>query len=153
MTDVNFYQTQKVLWKSNGFFSPATGEAVKLTSSEKAIYMYLTDRITFFVEKQGSEFFEEQGTVAEELGLEKKTVWRCMKKFKDHAVVVGQSRRSSKGNMLWFYTRIEKNLNFWVGSEQEPKPLTPVKIGKSQAATKQPYKHVYDPFEEEGSPF
>ena len=76
-----------------------------------------------------------------------------MKKFKDHAVVVGKSRRSSKGNVLWFYTRIEKNLKFWVGSEEEPKPLIPVKIGTSKTATKQPYKHVYDPFEEEGSPF
>lgn len=153
MTDVNFYQTQKVLWKSNGFFSPTTGEAIKLTSSEKAVYMYLSDRITFFVEKQGSEFFEEQGTVAEELGLEKKTVWRCMKKFKEHAVVVGQSRRSSKGNMLWFYTEIKKDLKFWVGSEQEPKPITPIKVNKTTFLAKKPSKYVPDLSDEEGSPF
>ena len=138
MTDLNFYMAYKTLWKSNGFFSPVTGEPVKLTSSEKAIHMYLSDRIRLFVGKLGKEFFEEQGTIAEELGLDKKTVWRCMKKFKDHAVVTGDSRRTAKGNSLWFYREIKNDLSFWTGSEAEPKPLTTSKAKQNNS------KHVID---------
>ena len=138
MTDSNFYMAYKTLWKSNGFFSPVTGEPIKLSSSEKAIHMYLSDRIAFFVGKQGKEFFEEQGTIAEELGLDKKTVWRCMKKFKEHAVVTGDSRRTAKGNSLWFYREIKNDLSFWTGSEGEPKPLTASKAKKNNS------KHVAD---------
>ena len=133
MTDFNFYKAQKTLWKSNGFFSPTTGEPVKLSSSEKAIHMYLSDRIAYFVGKLGNEFFEEQGTIAEELGLDKKTVWRCMKKFKEHSVITGDSRRTAKGNSLWFYKGIKNDLSFWTGSEEDPKPLTNSKVKQNNS--------------------
>ncbi len=90
------------------------------------------------VGKQGKEFFEEQGTIAEELGLDKKTVWRCMKKFKEHAVVTGDSRRTAKGNSLWFYREIKNDLSFWIGSEGEPKPLTAPKAKQNNS------KHAAD---------
>ena len=133
MTDSTFYMAYKTLWKSNGFFSPVTGEPIKISSSEKAIHMYLSDRIGFFVGKQGKEFFEEQGTIAEELGLDKKTVWRCMKKFKEHAVVIGDSRRTARGNALWFYKGIKNDLSFWTGSEGEPKLLTDSKAKQNNS--------------------
>lgn len=148
MTEYTFFQTEKVLWKSKGFFSPKTGEAVSLTSSEKAIYMYLEDRITFFVKNKGSEFFEEQGTIAEELGLEKKTVGRCVKKFEEHGVLYGSARRTGRGNLLWFYTGINKDLKFWSGSEKEPKPLTGV---QTKQQSKKSFVNNYD--DGEGSPF
>ena len=133
MTDSNFYMAYKTLWKSNGLFSPVTGEPIKLSSSEKAIHMYLSDRIAYFVGKLGKEFFEEQGTIAEELGLDKKTVWRCMKKFKEHAIITGESRRTARGNALWFYKGIKNDLSFWTGSEEEPKPLVASKAKQNNS--------------------
>ena len=147
MSKYTFFQTEKVLWKAKGFFSPKTGAAVSFTSSEKAIYMYLEDKITLFV-NEGGEFFEEQGTVAEELGLEKKTVGRCVKKFEEHGVIQGSARRTSKGNLLWFYTWIDKNLKFWNGSEKEPKPIAGV---LTKQVVRKPFVNVYG--DEEGSPF
>ena len=147
MSEYTFFQTDKVLWKAKGFFSPKTGEAVSFTPSEKSIYMYLEDRITYFV-NQGGELFEEQGTIAEELGLEKKTVGRCVKKFEEHGVIQGGARRTGKGNLLWFYTWIDKSLKFWNGSEKYPKPITGVRTKKD--VTK-PFVSVYG--DEEGSPF
>ena len=69
MTDKPFYQTEKGLWKAKGYYSPKTGELMNLTNAEKMVYMYMLDRVAFFVDELKTLHFESQDTIATALGI------------------------------------------------------------------------------------
>lgn len=161
-TERVFYKTDKALWKAKGFFSPSTGEAVSISTLDKAVYMYIENRITFFVDVKKGEYFETHDTIAESLGLEKKAVGKSTKKWRDAGVLKGKSKRSSCGNLQWTYSGVERNLNFWNGAEDKPVPIVPEiydpekEVGvetKPQKAVKPKYVYTPSPEDEEGSPF
>ena len=159
-TERVFYKTDKALWKAKGFFSPRTGEAIPISTLDKAVYMYIENRITFFVDVKKGEYFETHDTIAESLGLEKKAVGKSTKKWRDAGVLKGISKRSSCGNLQWTYSGVERNLNFWNGAEDKPAPIVPEMYDPDKEAGLEPkhqstHKYAYtpNPEDEEGSPF
>src|SRR5574344_187931 len=159
-TERVFYKTDKALWKAKGFFSPKTGEAVTISILDKAVYMYIENRITFFVDVKKGEYFETHDTIAENLGLEKKAVGKSTKKWRDAGVFHGKSKRSASGNLQWTYSGVVRELNFWSGEVENPVPIIPemydqdkeVNATKTQPASPR-YVYVSNPEDEEGSPF
>lgn len=159
-TERVFYKTDKALWKAKGFFSPKTGEAVSISILDKAVYMHIENRITFFVDVKKGEYFETHDTIAESLGLEKKAVGKSMKKWRDAGVFHGKSKRSASGNLQWTYSGVVRDLNFWNGDVEKPIPITPEMYDPDKEAidpkaqpVKPKYVYVPNPEDEEGSPF
>lgn len=149
MTGKPFYQTEKGLWKAKGYYSPNTGEAITLTLAEKAVYMYIEDRVGFFVHAMKGEYFETHETIAEAVGIERKACGNIIRKFIENGVVCAVKRKpKTAGQLQWFYTNVDKSLKFWNGSEKEPKPITGV---LTKQDIKKPFVNVYG--DEEGSPF
>lgn len=124
MTEKPFYQTEKSLWKAKGYYSPKTGELIHLTNAEKIVYMYMLDRVTFFVEELNTLHFESQDTIAESLNLEKKAVGKVLRKFLEHGVLKGEKRKPDKGGQLqWFYSGVCKDMKYFV-KEQDKKEIS-----------------------------
>lgn len=110
-----FYKIPKSVLCADGYYSPKTGKAVKLTASAKLIYTYMIGRLTFFTEKQGGDHYESQSTIAEGCGLEYKTAGNILREFLDNDVIRGvKLRPNGKGQWRWHYKYINKNLNYWV---------------------------------------
>lgn len=112
-----FYKVPKTLLEADGYFSPKTGEPIVIRSSEKLIYIYMLDRLSFFVDVLGGQHFESQETIAKKCGLERKSVIRAMVSFVEHGVVQAKKDKPQKGGReRWFYHSINPNLKFWCGS-------------------------------------
>lgn len=159
-TERVFFKTDKALWKAKGFFSPRTGEAVSISILDKAVFMYIENRITFFVDVKKSEYFETHDTIAENLGLEKKAVGKSTKKWRDAGVFHGRSKRSASGNLQWTYSGVVHELNFWNGDVENPVPIIPETYDPNKegnAFKTQPVesKHIYvsNLVDEEDGPF
>lgn len=136
MTDKPFYQTEKSLWKAKGYYSPETGELVCMTNSDKIVYMYMLDRVTFFVEELKTLHFESQETISESLNLERKVVGKALRGFLEHGVLKGEKRKPDKGGQLqWFYSAVCKDMKYFV---QDGKPVSEEKVVKSTKQRK-PY--------------
>lgn len=134
MTVKLFYQTQKDLWRAKGYFSPKTGVAVQLTLAEKAVYMYMEDRISFFVQKRDGEYFETHETIAEAVGIERKACGKIVRKFVEEGVISAVKRKPKMGGQLqWFYSAIVTDLKFWVGTIEHPTALCLTQVVKSRS--------------------
>ena len=131
MTDKPFYQTEKSLWKAKGYYSPKTGLPIDLTNAEKIVYMYMLDRVVFFVEELKTLHFESQETIGECLNLEKKAVGKILRAFLNEGVLEGVKRKPDKGGQLqWFYSGVCKDLKFY---DSEKKAL------EQKTVTRKPY--------------
>lgn len=150
-TDKLFYQVQKDLWRAEGYFSPNTGEPVRLTLAEKAVYMHMEDRIAYFVEKMEGEYFETHETIAESVNIERKACGKIVRKFIEEGVIKAVKKKPRMGGQLqWFYASIDKDLKLWVGSKE-----LPIVLDTRRRVHDQSTKTVYIPDldDEEGAPF
>lgn len=110
-----FYKIPKSVLCADGYYSPRTGKAIKLTASAKLIYTYMIGRLTFFTETQGGDHYESQSTIAEGCGLEYKTVGNILREFLENDVIRGvKLRPGGRGQWRWHYKYINKNLNYWI---------------------------------------
>lgn len=117
----NFYKAPKSLWKAKGYFSPKTGKPIPLKDSEKFVYIYMLDRLVFFVETLGKKHFESQSTIAEECGLEYKIVGKILRGFVENEVIFAEKGKPEKGGReRWFYKSINPNLDYWTGTKDDP---------------------------------
>ena len=131
-----FYKTPKTLLEADGYFSPKTGEPVVIRSSEKLIYIYMLDRLKFFVDVLGGQHFESQETIAKKCGLERKSVIRAMVSFVEHGVVQAEKGKPEKGGReRWFYHSINPDLKFWCGSIEKPEPIEKQYSSQSKRGT------------------
>ena len=122
MTDKPFYQTEKGLWKAKGYYSPKTGELVNMTNSDKIVYMYMLDRVVFFVENMKTLHFESQETISESLNLERKVVGKALRGFLENGVLEGVKKKPDKGGQLqWFYSGVCKNMRYFDGEDKQLK--------------------------------
>ena len=113
MTEKSFYQTEKALWEAKCYYSPLTGEATPMTIAQKVVYMYMLDRVVFFVEKLKSPHFESQETIASKLNLEKKAVGKILRGFIETGVLKGEKKKPDGGGQIqWFYNWVCKDLLF-----------------------------------------
>ena len=127
MTDKPFYQTEKGLWKAKGYYSPKTGELMNLTNAEKMVYMYMLDRVVFFVEELKTLHFESQDTIATSLNLEKKAVGKILRTFLEQGVLDGVKRKPENGGQIqWFYSGVCKNMKYFDGDGKQFKDKRPV---------------------------
>ena len=141
MKEENFYKAPKSLWRAKGYFSPKTGEAVQLKESEKLVYVYMLDRLVFFVDKQKGQHFESQATIADACGLEYKVVGKILRSFMDHSVIEGKKLRpNGVGQWRWHYTSILNDLDYWVGTIQEPEIIQKVFVDSAIKSSEQPKK-------------
>lgn len=127
----NFYKVPKSLWKADGYISPRTGKPIELKSSEKIIYVYMLDRLNFFVNRIGKKHFESQETIAKECGLERKSVARAMEAFVVNGVVEASKDKPEKGRERWFYHSINSDLQFWRGCSENPELIVKQLVGHS----------------------
>lgn len=135
MKEENFYKAPKSLWKAKGYFSPKTGEAIQLKESDKLVYVYMLDRLVFFVNKQKGQHFESQATIADACGLEYKVVGKILRSLMEHSVIEGKKLRpNGVGQWRWHYTSILKDLTYWVGSADNPEVIEKVAIGKPMSS-------------------
>lgn len=119
-----FYKVPKNLVRAKGYISPLTGVAVKLTSTEKLVYIYILDRINFFVRRKNGEYFESQHTIAEGCGLEYKAVGRAIRGFIENGVLhAKKGKEAGAPRHRYYYTGVEKSLILWIGTESDPKML------------------------------
>lgn len=122
MTDKPFYQTEKGLWKAKGYYSPKTGELVNMANSDKIVYMYMLDRVVFFVENMKTLHFESQETISESLNLERKVVGKALRGFLENGVLEGIKKKPDKGGQLqWFYSGVCKDMKYFDGDGKQLK--------------------------------
>lgn len=136
MTDKPFYQTEKSLWKAKGYYSPKTGALVHMTNADKIVYMYMLDRVVFFVEELKTLHFESQETISESLNLERKVVGKALREFLEQGVLQGVKKKPENGGQLqWFYSGVCKDMKYFV---KDGKTVGEKKIVKS-AKQQKPY--------------
>lgn len=146
MKEENFYKAPKSLWQAKGYFSPKTGEAVQLKESEKLVYVYMLDRLIFFVDKQKGQHFESQATIADACGLEYKVVGKILRSFMDHSVIEGKKLRpNGVGQWRWYYTSILNDLSYWSGTIEDPEIIQKVLIEAPIKNQDQPRKTSFVP--------
>ena len=122
MTDKPFYQTEKSLWKAKGYYAPKTGWLVNMTNAEKMVYMYMLDRVVFFVEELKTLHFESQETIATSLNLEKKAVGKILRTFLENGVLEGVKKKPEHGGQIqWFYSGVCKNMRYFDGEGKQLK--------------------------------
>lgn len=110
-----FYKLPKSLLCADGYYSPKTGAAVKLSAGAKLVYTYMLNRLTFFTEKQGGDHYESQSTIASGCGLEYQTVGKILRDFLEQDVIRGvKLRPGGMGQWRWHYKYINKDLNYWI---------------------------------------
>lgn len=130
MNEELFYKLPKSLVRAAGYYSPKDGSAVAFTSTAKIVYVYMLDRLHFFVDKQKGKHFESQQTIAEACGMEYKAVGKVLRDFIANGVLVAKKGKEvGQGNVhnRYYYTAIEHNLELWKGSIKKPEKLTKVK--------------------------
>ena len=136
MTEEIFCKLPRRLMQASGYISPKDGKAVKLSATEKIIYIHLADRVKFFVGKKGGTLFESQETIAEACGVEVKTVGRVLKGFRDNGVVwAKKGKEAGSAHHRYYYTKVDTNLTLWKGSIDNP-----VKIPDTQHKPKKEEK-------------
>ena len=124
MTEEIFCKLPRSLMQANGYISPKDCKAVKLSATEKIIYVHLADRVKFFVSKKGRTLFESQETIAEACGVEVKTVGRVLKGFRDNGVVCAKKGKEAGSiHHRYYYTKVDTNLTLWKGSIDNPEKI------------------------------
>lgn len=124
MTEEIFCKLPRRLMQANGYISPKDGKAVKLSATEKIIYIHLADRVKFFVGKKGGTLFESLETIAEACGVEVKTVGRVLKGFRDNGVVCAKKgKEAGSTHHRYYYTKVDTNLTLWKGSIEKPETI------------------------------
>jgi predicted transcriptional regulator len=86
MREEGFIKIGKGLIRSEGFISD-NGERIPMTHTDKIIYIYIKDRVDFFVNKNGQEYFESHDTIAKQTNVSRATVSRLILKLIEHGVV------------------------------------------------------------------
>lgn len=86
MKEEGFIKIGKGLIRSLGFVSDS-GECIPMTHTDKIIYIYIKDRVDFFVKKNGQEYFESHDTIAKHTNVSRATVSRLILKLIEHGVV------------------------------------------------------------------
>lgn len=123
-----FYKVPKNLVRAKGYVSPRHGTFLKLSSTEKLVYVYMRDRLKFFVGKQGGQHFESQQTIADACGMEYKAVGKALRGFINNGVLLGKKgKEAGSSHHRYYYAGIE-DLTLWVGTEGEEKLLTTEKL-------------------------
>ena len=136
MTEEIFCKLPRRLMQASGYISPKDGKAVKLSATEKIIYIHLADRVKFFVGKRGGTLFESLETIAEACGVEVKTVGRVLKGFRDNGVVwAKKGKEAGSSHHRYYYTKVDTNLTLWKGGIDNP-----VKIPDTQHKSKKEEK-------------
>lgn len=151
MKEENFCKVPKSLMRAKGYYSKADGKPVPLNSTDKIVYIYMLDRLGFFVGQQKGQHFESQQTIATACGLEVKAVGRILRSFHGHGILEAKKQSpSDKGNWRWYYKSIVKDVDFWVGSVDKPEKLTKTFSDKptlpSQATQNTNWFNEEDPF-------
>lgn len=139
-----FTKIYKHIEGSDGFYSPATGEAVDLSVIDKLIYSYMLDKQTAFAVSTGGVHFETQATIADNLRLSRKTVSKTISKLMEHGVIVGVKPQEGKqGFPVWQYTGVKHPLKTW---RKVNGIISPLVIVKNAPKTKQHvvYESVFD---------
>lgn len=121
MDEYMFFKTPKHLTRAKGYFSPKDGNPIRLTHTEKAIYVYMVDRFNFFVKRGVRELFESQQTIAEACGMEYKAVGKVLRAFIDNGVMVAKKGKDAgSAHNRYYYTKIETDLTYWTGDIDNP---------------------------------
>ena len=115
-----FYKTPKDLEKAAGYVSPVTGELLSLKTTDKRVIVYLLDRLNFFVDRLGGDFFETQSTIASALGLEYQVVGKSLRGLIENRFILAGLRKPEVGKMRWFYDSVNTDVKLWVGTKENP---------------------------------
>lgn len=111
MEQERFVKLPYALMKAKGFVNK-DGEVIPLTHAEKIIYLYLKDRVQYFVHERKEEYFESQETIADNINVNRATVGRTVTKFRDNGILFAVSKKGvSKYNNL-SYTSIKDLILF-----------------------------------------
>lgn len=124
MEEELFYKLPKSLVRAVGYFSPKDGSPVKFTSTEKIVYIYMLDRISFFVDVQKGKHFESQQSIADGCGMEYKAVGKVLRGFIENGVLEAKKGvEAGSSHNRYYYTGIVKNLELWEGSIDKPESI------------------------------
>lgn len=118
-----FYKADQLLWRAKGFYSPKTGELIQFKDSDKILMVYMQARIDFFIREKNQPLFECQQTIADQCGLEYRTVHRITQDLVEHGVLVAGKQKPPKGRERWYYSAIVMP-KLWQGDKKNPEPLT-----------------------------
>ena len=158
-----FCKVPTMLMEAVGYIGK-DGEYVKFADTDRWVIAYMLQKIEFYKEKLKSECFESQRTIASGIGREYQSVGDSVRRLRDNGVLNGEVkvRPGSGGKGSWYYYGIFQT-TLWRGTKEKPEILKEsdyalkepsiTHVESSKQTAKKPYKHVYDPFEEEGSPF
>lgn len=158
-----FCKVPTMLMEAVGYIDK-DGEYVKFADTDRWVIAYMLQKIEFYKEKLKSECFESQRTIASGIGREYQSVGDSVRRLRDRGVLNGEVkvRPGSGGKGSWYYYGIFPT-TLWRGTKEKPEILKESDyvlkepsishVESSKQTTKKPYKHVCDPFEEEGSPF
>lgn len=153
-----YIQTPKRLLKAT--HARNNGVLVELTPTIKTVWIYMFERWSFF--KSGNkEYFENQESIAGELGLDRRTLIRMFPKLEEAGIikvfkqkVVGGKKESNRYTFILDPLKCELLCNGAVLKESDfplGKPQTPPKA--VQEVKKQAYVKEVNPFDFDDDPF
>lgn len=98
--DEQFYKYPKLLFQADGYVSRKTGEFVKLTDSEKNVYVIMKARNEFF-----EQHYDKQSDIAEMCNLTVKKAGDTLRDFIHHEIVVAEKGHSGT-HKNWRYKHV-----------------------------------------------
>ena len=105
------YTVPRNLLRATGIISKE-GVFISLTLAEKLLYVYFLDKLVY--NRKTTGLSRNMDDISEELGIEKKTVWRSVKKFTSNGLLKGHKDNSS-GAGAWVYEVIEVEPDLYKG--------------------------------------
>ena len=105
------YTVPRNLLRATGIISKE-GVFLSLTLAEKLLYVYFLDKLVY--NRKMTALSRNMDDISEELGIEKKTVWRSVKKFTVNGLLRGYKDHSS-GAGAWVYESIETEPELYKG--------------------------------------
>lgn len=137
--DTSFYQVPKTLFRARHFVSPKTGEHIKLSQNDKAVYTVILDRFTFF-KGQGKEHYDTQEYIAEESGVLLRTTNTIIAKLIEHQVIEVRETRTAGGHKKLVYLSVKP-----LALLEQTKDKTKTASNPASKAPKKPPKSPAEP--------
>ena len=106
----SFIQVERKLLRAAGFISE-DGELVPITPTDKWLYVYIRDRVNFFVNERKGNYFETHETISEATATARKTVVRFVDKFITAGVIV--AKKEKKGRYYGYSYKVVHPLNLY----------------------------------------
>lgn len=113
-----YVKMYKCLLSSTAFVNPVTEEIVEWSLTEKVLYMYLVDKVSFYL-SLNKEMLETFSYIGGQIGVSTKTVQRAVRRLIDGGAIEATLASRAKG---YVYTDVAINLTLVTPESRKQEP-------------------------------